>query len=705
MKSIRQIREASGGKEAYQKFFNSILKKFGVDSPSELKGDKKKDFFDAIDKGWDGDNEKAESVQEAKRGKYKAGKGKSEIKLRQMSGPDAGDELGYRYGDINKKAPNYNIKLKPTKTGAVVTGDKQNILDFLNGDAYAMPIRYIKDLYPELFEGVVQEAKKLSGGKGKAKIDINFMGDKKDAKFAATKYKIGIKVTSNGAILSGDKQKILAYLQGQDYAMDAEDIEDLYPELMETYDDEDDLDPDSTLNADENPLATGKSLGEAFAKSYGYTHTEEAINHLMKSLQPKSALARTISANADNVTREFTKMSKLMGKIMEQWEAVEMVIGMNESVDEAANSSLLKKAQAIASKLSGNMTKAVAEIEKLKKGLSNDKKVMAMLKTANEAVNEMKVDQEVTANIKGKKVRVRIIAIDSDKNPNLAVHVVDLKDPDKDYFVKRKDIKEDMAMCEQCGKMHEEGACGESVDENLRKDIAQMSSKFPEGSKVKMKHDGKIAKVLSVSKDSIKVAVGNKTMEHKPTDLVPVDEAAKVLSKKGDYAFSTYRNKEVDVTYKGKVIATGDFDSGADAWFLDIKGTKGQRSFDSAADVIKFFMKNKITEAVSVDRRTTGFKEALKRRAEAKAKREAMKIKAAKKQSKTDMANIDANYAYDGDIEEILASANKKIMGEDAPANASSSGAVDMNPTGKSKKKDKESLVTRSASLMAKRGY
>jgi hypothetical protein len=82
-----------------------------------------------------------------------------------------------------------------------------------------------------------------------------------------------------------------------------------------------------------------------------------------------------------------------------------------------------------------------------------------------------------------------------------------------------------------------------------------------------------------------------------------------------------------------------------------------------------------------------------------------MKIKAAKKQAKNDMASIDANYAYDGDIEEILASANKKIMGEDAPANASSSGAVDMNPTGKSKKKDKESLVTRSASLMAKRGY
>ena len=110
-------------------------------------------------------------------------------------------------------------------------------------------------------------------------------------------------------------------------------------------------------------------------------------------------------------------------------------------------------------------------------------------------------------------------------------------------------------------------------------------------------------------------------------------------------------------------------------------------------------------ESVSVDRRTVGFKEAMKRAKEAKAKREAAKIKAAKTQSKTDMANIDANYAYDGDIEEILASANKKIMGEDAAANASSSGAVDMNPTGKSKKKDKENLVAKSVALMAKRGY
>ena len=822
MKSLKQIREASGGKEAYQKFFKSILKKFGVDSPSELDGKKKKDFFDAIDKGWDGDNEKAESVQ---------------------------------------------------------------------------------------------EASKLTGGKGKAEIDINWLGSSGDAKFISTKYKIKIKKTSNGAILSGDKQKILAYLQGKEYDMDAEDIKDLYPELVETYDDPDDYESekDVTLNPDEDPLATGKSLGEA-------------------------------------------------------------------------NSALLKKAQAIASKLSGNMTKAVAEIEKLKKGLSDDKKVMSMLKLANEDVNEAKkkpvsqmtpaekkadaekrkeynayqksnrnedsiateayiravdfektskeigklksgVDQNAIKQIakyfnvmfKNSSLKIRddaVLAVNKlksklsrdtrveidkilttnnlMKNGNIMVEGAMKKNPAIDKHPEVKAARKAHAAGDWDGNVDKNGEAivhikgkpytvtnnNESVEEakmsgkekkhyaslmrialagrkanpdftssiasngdfvvsdrgnvvarlkrgtfkyfhqmkesveeavklkggkgNAKIDIKWMGKPklasdaakkynitikphsqgqmntagavvtgdkqkilnylqgkeyemsvddidelYPElmearldkadydaiakmetggyRPKVVNKETGKAMYVAGVYFKDEKSAKGhaqayldgyaaagerraskataayNKSNASKIKESV--DEAAKVLSKKGDYVFSTYKNSEVDVTYKGKIIATGDFDSGADAWFLDIKGAKGQQSFNSANDVIKFFMKNKITEAVSVDRRTTGFKEALKRRAEAKAKREAMKIKAAKKQSKTDMANIDANYAYDGDIEEILASANKKIMGEDAPANASSSGAVDMNPTGKSKKKDKESLVTRSASLMAKRGY
>ena len=49
--------EASGGKEEYQKFFNAAMKKFGVSSPDELDDEKKKDFYNYVDKNWQGDNE------------------------------------------------------------------------------------------------------------------------------------------------------------------------------------------------------------------------------------------------------------------------------------------------------------------------------------------------------------------------------------------------------------------------------------------------------------------------------------------------------------------------------------------------------------------------------------------------------------------------------------------------------------------------
>ena len=61
------IEEKSGDKEAYQKFFNSALKKFGVKSPAELEGDKKKEFFDYVDKNWTGESDEAfEFAKESK---------------------------------------------------------------------------------------------------------------------------------------------------------------------------------------------------------------------------------------------------------------------------------------------------------------------------------------------------------------------------------------------------------------------------------------------------------------------------------------------------------------------------------------------------------------------------------------------------------------------------------------------------------------
>ncbi len=60
LKEWEEAAEASGDKEAYQKFFNAALKKFGVSSPDELEGDKKKEFFNYIDKNWKADHEEVD---------------------------------------------------------------------------------------------------------------------------------------------------------------------------------------------------------------------------------------------------------------------------------------------------------------------------------------------------------------------------------------------------------------------------------------------------------------------------------------------------------------------------------------------------------------------------------------------------------------------------------------------------------------------
>jgi hypothetical protein len=57
VRDLLNYQEETGDKAEYQKFFQSALKKFGVESPAELKGDKEKEFYDYIDKNWKGDKE------------------------------------------------------------------------------------------------------------------------------------------------------------------------------------------------------------------------------------------------------------------------------------------------------------------------------------------------------------------------------------------------------------------------------------------------------------------------------------------------------------------------------------------------------------------------------------------------------------------------------------------------------------------------
>jgi len=58
------------------------------------------------------------------------------------------------------------------------------------------------------------------------------------------------------------------------------------------------------------------------------------------------------------------------------------------------------------------------------------------------------------------------------------------------------------------------------------------------------------------------------------------------------------------VKFKGKVVSSGDFDQGADGWFMNIKGEKGQKFFDTAQKMADYFAKNKITEEADLDEGT-----------------------------------------------------------------------------------------------------
>jgi hypothetical protein len=87
-----------------------------------------------------------------------------------------------------------------------------------------------------------------------------------------------------------------------------------------------------------------------------------------------------------------------------------------ESVVEGRLSSYQKKAILIAIQMSGNMTNAVKKIERIKKGLSNDKKVKDALRLANESITEsdlgLTYKRGKTVKVKHKSSGKRLVIVD-----------------------------------------------------------------------------------------------------------------------------------------------------------------------------------------------------------------------------------------------------------------------------------------------------
>ena len=129
----KRINEKEGDKEAYQKIFQKALKKFGVSSPSELKGDKEKEFYDYVDKNWTGDHEESKKVNEWKSLKGEAGRrvqgGDKRLKEDEKEDDEDEKETAKKAKkDAPKKNGKEKVEIDPTLDEKLDEGSMKNKL-------------------------------------------------------------------------------------------------------------------------------------------------------------------------------------------------------------------------------------------------------------------------------------------------------------------------------------------------------------------------------------------------------------------------------------------------------------------------------------------------------------------------------------------------------------------------------------------------
>ena len=262
--------------DAYKKFFSAALKKYGVKSPHELDNEKKKSFFNYIEKNYKAKDETAiaESDFSAKIDAYQSA----------MNALDSYVETLNKLG-IKKKAKLAEKALKMIQKSFFAKenlGEQQKLMD--------------ED--PEKFEVMKQF------------VDKAFK-------------KAGIKVKKTKIMKRGFTRSVF----GMFYYVKAASGNDVLPVYIDK-----------------------KGMMELGVSSWGFKLGKlDQFNKIVANL------------------KDFKKSD------------------LDEAMSEGKLRSRIKKAILIAIEMSGNMTGAVDKIEKIKKGLSNDDKVAAALRMANES--------------------------------------------------------------------------------------------------------------------------------------------------------------------------------------------------------------------------------------------------------------------------------------------------------------------------------
>ena len=150
---------------------------------------------------------------------------------------------------------------------------------------------------------------KLKAGKGKSKVDIDHTGDGIPA--AEKKFKVKFKKTRNGYDVSGEKKNIIAYLQSADYDMDSDDIEELFPELLEAK---------SKFQKPQVKKAVALALKMGGNMTGAINKIEKMKNGLSDDPEVKAALQMANEEVTEEVVAEAHAMNEAKSKMQEDKE-------------------------------------------------------------------------------------------------------------------------------------------------------------------------------------------------------------------------------------------------------------------------------------------------------------------------------------------------------------------------------------------------
>ena len=113
-----------------------------------------------------------------------------------------------------------------------VKSDDKKIIAKANSVAIKAMSEWVEEVNPQ--DTIVTIDEKVKAGKGKGKADVDYIGDPDLTKKLEKKFKVKIKSSGRtSADIIGNKANIVKLLQSDAYLMDDEDIEELYPDLLE----------------------------------------------------------------------------------------------------------------------------------------------------------------------------------------------------------------------------------------------------------------------------------------------------------------------------------------------------------------------------------------------------------------------------------------------------------------------------------------